>query len=82
MNSNINANSVNEEVHMSEYTIDNPKPADHYWYLEGEDTFTGVVKDKDGNIAHYVNGEYHRENEPAITFSNGDSVWCLNGKIH
>ena len=82
MNSNINANTVNEEVHMSEYTIDNPKIVVFYCDFKGKDTFTGVVKDEGGAIAHYVDGKYHRENEPAIMYLDGSNFWHLNGKLH
>ena len=30
----------------------------------------------------YLNGEFHREDGPAIECANGDKYWCLNGKFH
>jgi hypothetical protein len=30
----------------------------------------------------YLNGEYHREDGPAIEFANGDKLWYINGQIH
>ena len=29
-----------------------------------------------------INGQYHRENGPAIIFENGDAYWFINGKLH
>lgn len=35
------------------------------------------------NTRHYkVNGEYHREDGPAIEWGNGNKHWYLNGKLH
>lgn len=83
MNTTINVNSVsNEDVDVSEYTIDNPKTVDNYMCFEGEYTFTGVVKDKDGTIAHYVDGKLHRVDGPAIKHANGTTNWLFNGKLH
>ena len=66
MNSNINANSVNEEVHMSEYTVDNPK----------------LVKDFLSFEEWYMHDVRHRKDEPAIEYSNGGKVLYLNGKFY
>ena len=30
----------------------------------------------------YLNGNLHREDGPAIEYSNGDNEWYLNGKRH
>ena len=27
-------------------------------------------------------GQYHREDGPAIIWSDGTQYWCINGKIH
>ncbi|NCP91294.1 MAG: hypothetical protein GW827_13910 [Flavobacteriales bacterium] len=32
-----------------------------------------------GDIYWYLNGQYHREDGPAIEFANGDIYWYLNG---
>ena len=29
-----------------------------------------------------LNGEYHREDGPAIEHPNGDKVWIINGELH
>ena len=33
---------------------------------------------------HWYNekGKYHRENGPAIEFTNGSKFWIINGKLH
>ena len=83
MNTTINVNSVsNEDVDVSEYTIDNPKTVDNYMCFEGEYTFTGVVKDKDGTIAHYANGNIHHDSEPAVIDSYGNKMWRFHNAIH
>ena len=64
------------------YTIDNPKLVAYFFNFKDQETFTGVVKDKYNNIAYFLNGQYHRENEPAIIWSDGDEHWYLNGKKH
>ena len=51
-------------------------------YFKDRVTFTGVVKDKDGNIVYYLKGEFHRTDGPAIEFANGDKRWYLNGELH
>ena len=28
------------------------------------------------------NGELHREDGPAVEYSNGDKWWCIHGKYH
>jgi len=30
----------------------------------------------------YLNGELHREDGPAIEYSNGDMAWVINGETH
>lgn len=78
-------------VNGSEYTIineenvssiDNPKLVDYYYDFEGQETFTGVVKDEYGTIAHYVNGKLHQDNGPAVEWSNGNKAWYTNNKLH
>ena len=65
------------------YTKDNPKFIDMYYDFEEIDTpFTGVVKDKENTIVYYLNGQYHREDGPAIEFAGGSKEWWLNGKHH
>jgi hypothetical protein len=38
--------------------------------------------DEDGTKRWFLNGKYHREDEPAIEFVNGHKEWCLNGLLH
>ena len=41
------------------------------------------IIDLDGDKVWFNNkGEIHRENGPAIEYTNGDKVWYLNGKRH
>jgi hypothetical protein len=35
-----------------------------------------------GNKFWYLNGEYHREDGPAIEKTNGTKIWYLNDKCH
>jgi len=35
-----------------------------------------------GNKYWYLDGKLHREDGPAIEFSNGDKSWYLDGKLH
>ena len=35
---------------------------------------------KDGSKVWLVNGDYHREDGPAIEFPSGTKYWYLNGK--
>jgi hypothetical protein len=49
--------------------------------------FTGIIERCDGAedpyltwAAHYKNGREHRENGPAVEYSDGDKRWFLNGK--
>ena len=64
------------------YTKDNPKLVKNCFIFEGKDTFTGVVKDKKGNIAYFLNGKFHRKDEPAIEFADGSKFWILNNEYH
>jgi DNA topoisomerase VI subunit A len=53
-------------------------------------SFTGIVELCDGDsweqditLVYYLkNGEYHRENKPAIECVNRFEGWFLNGKCH
>ena len=40
----------------------------------------GLDIDLDGTKFYYKNGEYHREDGPAIEYTNGVKYWYLNGK--
>jgi len=41
-----------------------------------------VKTDQEGNKVWRLNGELHREYEPAIERADGDNYWLLNGKYH
>jgi len=42
-----------------------------------------LTMNKDGDMFHRLpNGDYHRENRPAIERSNGYKAWYINGKRH
>jgi hypothetical protein len=38
--------------------------------------------DKNGNKRWFLNGEYHREDGPAVEFHDGSKFWYLNNKLH
>ena len=44
--------------------------------------YTGVVEWPDGTKEWVVNGEYHREDGPAVERADGSKCWYLNGLIH
>ena len=64
------------------YTIDNPKLVKDYYSFKGRENFTGVVKDKGGDIVYFLNGKLHREDEPACEYADGTKQWWLNGKAY
>ena len=51
------------------YTKDNPKLVENLLYFKGKKNFTGVVKNKYDSFIYYLNGEWHREDGPAIEIS-------------
>ena len=42
----------------------------------------GLIIDENGTKYWYLNGKLHREDGPAIEYSDGDKHWFLNGKRH
>ena len=38
--------------------------------------------DEYGNKRCYLNGKLHREDGPAIEWTDGDKAWYLDGKLH
>jgi hypothetical protein len=42
----------------------------------------GLIIDKDGNKAWWLNGELHRVDGPAIEWHYGTKEWYLNGDLH
>jgi hypothetical protein len=41
-----------------------------------------LVFDKDGNKWWLLNGEFHREDGPAVEWVSGYKAWCINGIRH
>lgn len=39
----------------------------------------GWITDEDGNKSHYKNNVLHRDDGPAVIYSDGDMEWCING---
>ena len=35
-----------------------------------------------GNKEWFLNGDWHREDGPAIELTNGDKLWYINGELH
>jgi len=50
--------------------------------LKIDPKFTGCVIDTEGDKAHYLNGELHRTEGPAVEFPDGSKFWYLNGLRH
>lgn len=51
--------------------------------LEGNEIpFTGKIRNKNGDLCYYKDGKLHREDGPAVEFSNGTKEWYLKGKLH
>jgi len=49
-------------------------------YIEKYPDFTGCLINHFNDKAWFLNGEYHRENGPAVENTDGTKRWCLNGK--
>jgi hypothetical protein len=41
-----------------------------------------TVKVYENRTEWYLNGKCHREDGPAVEWSNGDKYWFLNGELH
>lgn len=54
-------------------------PSIHLWELYSSH-FTGWVQYYNSKI-HFVDGLYHREDGPAVLFSNGNKTWCYNNQF-
>jgi hypothetical protein len=47
------------------------------------DTMINPQVDKDGNKEWYnENGQFHRDDGPAIEWADGSKTWYQNGKVH
>jgi hypothetical protein len=51
-----------------------------YKYIPEHPKFTGCLIDQHNNKYWYKNGQWHREDGPAVEHANGSKMWCLNGK--
>jgi len=51
-----------------------------FTYRKTRPYFTGYLIDKDNDIAWFKNGDFHREDGPAIERADGSKHWFLNGK--
>ena len=60
------------------------------WHWNGKDNmihhkgklYTGLYKHADEYTAHVVNGEFHREDGPAVIRPTGDVEWWLKDEIY
>jgi hypothetical protein len=41
-----------------------------------------IKKEYKDRIEYFKNGKRHREDGPALEYSNGDEVWYINGQCH
>ena len=58
------------------------KVKSHYEYLREHPEFTGCLIDQYDGKYWYKNGEWHREDGPALEFADGSKAWCKNGEWH
>ena len=56
----------------------------HNWtdYIEEHPDFTGCLINKYNNKIWFKSGKFHREDGPAIEYSNGSKWWCLNNTYY
>ncbi len=52
------------------------------WYGNEHNLPDGSYINKHGNVCYIKNGEWHREDGPAIEWSSGNKSWWVNGKRH
>lgn len=61
----------------------NKLPNDFTGTVEQQTVITTIADDSkrvsSSSITHYVNGQLHREDGPAIEYSNGSRLWYLHG---
>lgn len=50
--------------------------------IELEDGTSYTIDDKSGTRVWWADGEPHREDGPAIEYSDGSCQWWLNGELH
>jgi len=44
--------------------------------------FSGLAITKAGDIAYFKEGEYHREDGPAVIINSNNRYWFYEGKLH
>lgn len=44
--------------------------------------FSGIIQCFDKTIEWWLNGQFHREDGPAVEYFNGDKFWCEDGCRH
>jgi hypothetical protein len=44
--------------------------------------YTGSVEYENGMIVHLENGQFHRENAPAIEYPDGVTEWRVHNNLH
>jgi len=49
-------------------------------YINKHPDFTGCLINPIGDKAWLLNGKYHRDNGPAMEWSDGNNWWFLNGE--
>ena len=47
-----------------------------------DSNMTEYTVDPDGTQKWYLNGQFHREDGPAVIFPSGTQQWYKNGKLH
>ena len=47
-----------------------------------EEVKNGKYKDKYGTVRWYKDGQFHREDGPAVEWNSGTKAWYLNDKLH
>ena len=51
-------------------------------YIRKHRRFTGCLIDKDNDIYWFKNGKFHREDGPAVEWTDGSKFWYKNGLLH
>ncbi len=46
------------------------------------DNFTGIAESPSGTKVWYKNGNWHREDGPALVTTSGSKGWYINNKLH
>jgi len=83
---------INGELHREDGPAIEYASGSKEWFINGneltEQEFNRlypqyeIVTNEYGTIRYYLNGELHREDGPAVEYTNGDKFWIINGKKH